>query len=235
LLAKKIDVLSIAGGQRITKEEIVAAETHLQVVLNASIVGDLRCSPELEKELAIGYLVTGGFISGLEDVEMTRTSEASCWVTTKRASYRKEVQKRASARTVPFSQVRDSVGAMVQGQSIHKATGGTHAAALHNPDTGQMFASEDMSRTSALLKAVGAAVLHGINLTEVFAVTTGRLTAETVVRCAGAGIPMLASRTVATDEAVRRATERNLTLIGAVRNDQAWLYNEGVWAVDHHV
>ncbi len=226
LTIRTIDIESITPSGRIQASEFIAMERSLEIALNGSSVAKLSCSPGLEKELAVGFLVTGKLISGYSAIESCRVSDDVCRITTSDVTD-PAVTPHEPLRAVSFRMVVDAVESLLHEQRTHSATGGTHAALVQDVRSDWTISVEDVSRTAALCKAIGAAAAEKIDLAHCLAATTGRLTSELVRMCANAGVPLLASRAVATDLGVRIAAERDLTLLGAVRKDHSWLYNEG--------
>jgi FdhD protein len=231
LTTRMIDIESITPTDRIAKSDLVAMETCLKISLNGPPVAKVSCSPGLERELAIGFLITGRLIAGYHVIKSCRTSGDSCRVTTVGRT-ESAFRHKAPLRVVSFRTVADAVDSLLQEQQAHSATGGTHAALVKDPHSGWAVSVEDVSRTSALCKAIGAAAVRGVDLAGCLAATTGRLTAELVRRSANSGVPLLASRAVATDLGVKLAADRGLTLLGAVGKGRSWLYNEGTCRLD---
>lgn len=227
---KKIDVESVTPLRRSSEHEYVAVESCLEVFLNDARVAKLSCSPGMEQELAVGCLIADSQISGFHAVESCRIESDSCRVTTSDESGPVSSED-SPLQSATFATVLGAVDSLFQSQPTHGATGGTHATSLHETQSSWSVSVEDVSRTSALYKAIGAAVIGGVGLTTCIAATTGRLTSLPVGICASAGIPLLASRAVATDLGVETAREKGLTILGAVRERHAWLYNEGVCKV----
>ena len=96
--------------------------------------------------------------------------------------------------------------------ALHRNTSGTHSCYIRLGD-GRILSFEDIGRHNALDKAVGAMLLEGAEPAECMLFTTGRVAADMVTKVAGAGVPVLISKAVPTDAAVRLAKESGLTLI----------------------
>ncbi|HAZ05265.1 MAG TPA: sulfurtransferase FdhD, partial [Acetobacterium sp.] len=72
--------------------------------------------------------------------------------------------------------------------------------------------------------AIGQALMEEKNLAEAILFTTGRIPSDMVIKAIRSGIPVIASHSAPTDEAVLLARQFNLTLIGFVRGKRMNLY-----------
>lgn len=106
---------------------------------------------------------------------------------------------------------------------LWRQTGGVHACALAGPEGLRIFA-EDIGRHNAFDKIMGRAFLDGIPLSDAYALTTGRVSAEIVSKAVASGLPLLASRSAVTDLAVRLAHRAGLTLVGFLRGRRLNVY-----------
>ncbi len=80
---------------------------------------------------------------------------------------------------------------------------------------------------SALDKAVGHALIRGIDRTECYLFTTGRMPADMVLKAARAGIPLLASKTYPTDAGVALARRAGLTLVTLRPDGSLLIWTDG--------
>ena len=99
---------------------------------------------------------------------------------------------------------------------LHRLTGGIHIVGLFSPD-GEVTRSLDIGRHNALDRVIGYGLIHDVNLGQVFALSSGRISSEMVRKCLVAGIPLVASRGATTTLAVSLAEKNGLTVIGFVR------------------
>lgn len=100
---------------------------------------------------------------------------------------------------------------------IHRAAGSVHSAILFS-GTELLAAVEDVSRHNGVDTVAGWMLLHGVDGTGKILFTTGRLTAELVLKAAHCGIATLISRNGTTATGCQIAAQLNLTLIGRAAN-----------------
>ncbi len=110
---------------------------------------------------------------------------------------------------------------------VFDSTGATHQAACIGPEGGVRYFAEGVGRHSAVDRLVGAALLEDASLTHTALLSTGRISSEMVVKAARAGVPVAASRSAATSNAVDLAARHGVTLVGFARGDRMNIYTGG--------
>ena len=104
------------------------------------------------------------------------------------------------------------------GHKLHALTQGTHSAMLSRGD--EIISDfEDIGRHNAIDKAVGYALLNGIPTGECIIYTSGRVPVDMAEKVIASGIPVLASKSVATAGACGLAKEYGLTIITRAHPD----------------
>ena len=99
---------------------------------------------------------------------------------------------------------------------LWKDTGGVHACAL--ADAGKLLVvAEDIGRHNAFDKVVGRALLDGLDTSDKFMLTTGRLSAEMISKAVAARVPIVVGRGAVTALAIELARKFALTLVGFAR------------------
>ncbi len=110
-------------------------------------------------------------------------------------------------------------------QTLHEATGATHAAGWADRAGAILLVREDVGRHNALDKLIGAMAQQRIGGNDGFAVLTSRASFEMVQKAAHAGICVLAAISAPTGMAVRLADAAGITLAGFVRGQQHVVYS----------
>jgi FdhD protein len=125
-------------------------------------------------------------------------------------------------------------GRLREAQKVFEKTGGLHAAALFNGQTGDILTlREDVGRHNAVDKVVGWALREGrLPLRETILLVSGRASFELVQKAIMAGIPMLCAVSAPSSLAVDLAQEANMSLIGFLRDPSMVIYSGGERVVD---
>lgn len=106
----------------------------------------------------------------------------------------------------------------------YRRHGGIHAAALAHTEFDAVLVREDIGRHNAVDKAVGAALRRGWDLRRCVLVTSGRISYDMCAKLCRSRIAVGASRTAATDQAVRLADRQGVTLVGYLRPEGMVVY-----------
>ena len=109
-------------------------------------------------------------------------------------------------------------------QTLHRLSGGAHAAAWVAADGRVKLVREDVGRHNALDKLIGAVLRWGDDARAGFVVITSRASHELVHKTAAAGIGCLAAVSAPTAQAVREAQAAGLILIGFARSTRCTAY-----------
>lgn len=247
----KYNISKFIRGRINDVEDEVAVESPITIYVNGKQLSVLHATPRELTELAIGHLITEGFIKGLEEVIGLQVKNNEVHVdtsadveekmklyNTKTINTIKTMCGRTSetlVESLPAKRVQSSiqwalskifklVRKLNSDAFLYRRTGGVHAVILADTKGAEILC-EDVGRHNAVDKAVGAYVLRGsAYFNHTLLVCSGRLSSEIVLKAARVGIPILASISAPTSLGVSLATQLGVTLVGFVRGFRCNIY-----------
>jgi len=220
----------------------VIEEVPVTVTVNGRQIATAMTSPVELEEFATGFLFTEGIIKGRAEIDSIQVEKTGVKVITKNLlrviGPRKTIlsgcggsssfldpaklPKVESSFTIPAETISRSMKALLQ-SDLHRMTGGIHIVGLYGPG-GEVTRSLDIGRHNALDRVIGYGLIHEIDLGQVYALSSGRISSEMVRKCLVAGIPLVGSRGATTTLAVSLAEKNGLTVIGFVRAGGMTIY-----------
>lgn len=218
-------------------EAVLPTEHAAVIYVNEQPAFRVVCTPALLPQLALGRLLTEGWIASVEEVEQiavcaqglkiqvylshplaARSTAAqevpSCC--TDNITLESPVELRP-LRTVPPLELRPEwletlTAAMSAGLPLYSATRAVHSCFVLRG--GELLcACEDLGRHNALDKAVGSMLLAGVPLNECVLYTSGRVPVDMVRKAIRAGVPALVSKSMPTVQSAELAAEYGLQLV----------------------
>jgi len=231
----------------------VVVEQIVEIAVNGQVLAALQALPGMERELGAGFLSSAGLVRAREALgkvvydKRRRRVEVEAQVSEEElAAYRERVtigsgcgggtgervwelsteclEKFNLFVTVSREDLLGNFHEFIRHSELYRKTRGVHSAAAYR-DRERLAFAEDIGRHNAVDKVLGRCFLEGEATGEVMILTTGRLTAEVALKAARHGVPVLASRSVATEAAVELAKQAQLALVGECRRDRAVVYN----------
>lgn len=241
-------IVSADGSTGNGKVQIVL-EHRIEVFINGQAVLKIVCTPTNLTEMIIGRLITEGYVETSDEIESVNINEsgtaahalikespllcASCGEESTSCTDNKVLMSRNDRKTpsrlAPAEYTPADIFSLcnefASGSSIHKKTQGTHSCYL-GYEGKTVFSAEDIGRHNALDKAVGYAEMNGLKRNKCILYTTGRVPADMIRKAVNAGIPVLVSKAVPTDEAIKIAKEYNIELICRAWPDRYEIFNK---------
>ena len=218
-------------------EAALPAEHAAVLYVNEQPAFRVVCTPERLPQLALGRLLTEGWITSAEEVEQITVCaeglKVSVYLNHPLTARRAAAQEVSSCctdnvtlgnpveplplQTVPQLELQPEwiellTAAMDAGLPLYRATRAVHSCFVLREGR-LLFACEDIGRHNALDKAVGQMLLQGIPLTECVLYTSGRVPVDMVRKAIRAGVPALVSKTMPTVQSLELAQEYGLQLV----------------------
>ena len=174
-------------GEKVLEPEMLAVEKPVQVYLNGDYFSTFFTSPEGEKELVIGHMLSEGLIKSVEDVREIRfINDRNVNVTLRkglRVPRKPRVFVSATAgfddflevvremKGIPLvsdlkieaSKFRKMVDIVQDEGKVYETSKGTHLAAIFTADTELVCFWEDVGRHNAVDKVVGSVGIRKLN------------------------------------------------------------------------
>ncbi len=245
--------LEICGDQRHDVVVDVAVEVAVEIVLNGHRVASLPVLPVQLREMAVGFLIGEGLVESFEDIVSIELESGSIICETHggiagivapqrdcQGSQRRSMSgpgignmdlKPMSLTPInsdikfKASDILKVVDQLNEQAKLWRRTGATHTSIICD-SAGRILAScEDVGRSSSVDKAVGAAILSGVDLSRCALVTSGRLSEVMVAKAARAGFPVLVSRSAPVSSGVELAQKIGMTLVGFARPPRLYIYS----------
>jgi FdhD protein len=245
---QETEIIKYVNGQPRPRADLLIQERRVNIFVNGSHYISLMCLPQHLEELAAGFLFCEGLIGSRPDVQKIDASgaqdiyvELSAAPAVAKTAPRVIVSGFAQGSVTPAfldcanlapltSPLKLSPPAVVElaarfneQSELFRQTGAVHSCSLILPDGTNLF-YEDIGRHNALDKIAGKALLDNLCLNNVILLTSGRISAEMLLKTAKLGIPILISVSAPTNRAVEIAKKINMTLVGFARGDSFNVY-----------
>lgn len=222
------------NGRAEDTEVLLARECPVKLFLNEKIFTTLFASPLELKELAIGHLITEGAVNFREITEIEVKGD-EIHVLTQKKSQPSRGQESGAKIFVDSCTIFDPealfAGTNYLESDTYRLTRGTHLAAFIGTEGELAVQVVDVGRHNAVDKAIGTAFLRGLDISQLYMLSTGRQPAYMVTKAARAGIPLIATKAMPFDSGVEAAKKANVCLVGQLRKESMLVFaNE--WRVE---
>ncbi|MFC2078101.1 formate dehydrogenase accessory sulfurtransferase FdhD [Candidatus Bipolaricaulota bacterium] len=227
---EQIPIQRLQAGKVEAVNDTLVVEQNVAIELDDEILFRTTCSPGELGEWVLGYLFSEGLIASPEDVDAIHNVDGAFSVRLVRRAHPEPPPRVTSNLVVGTDRLLAAAGEIVGRARVFEETGGTHAMAIANQEE-ILTLVEDVSRTCALEKAIGEALLKGIDFAQSFAFLSSRVPSRMIAKLARCGVPIVAAVSAPTIDAVRLAEELNVSLCGFVRGERLNVYTHS-WRVD---
>jgi FdhD protein len=229
-------------------------EVPLTIYLNGREVVTLLCTGKYPEHLAVGFLKSDALLTEkaqLKDVAITdeggritarvtvshdpfaggreiqRSITSGCGKGTNFDRNVATISRRRveSGLTVTPKQILALAAELKRRSTLYGRTRGCHNSSLCT-STEMLLFREDIGRHNAIDMIVGECFLEGLPTEDKMIVSTGRVASEILLKTVRIGVSLLASTAVATSFSVELARKIGLTLIGNIKADSFWVYND---------
>lgn len=246
--AAAVKAIDEKGDERIIQlvgERALAIYVDKQEIVTLMTIGS---HPEL---LTLGYLKNQGFFEGIEDIKVvqvdwetdavavvtniansdfsekmaSRTVTTGCGQGTVFGRLMEKLQQiRVPETSLKQSTLYDLLESMRTQNEVYKQAGAVHGCALCSGSQVDFFV-EDVGRHNAVDAIAGYMWLNGISGENKIFYTTGRLTSEMVIKVTQMGIPVLLSRSGATQMGLEMAQQSGVTMISRAKGKHFLVLN----------
>lgn len=241
---KKFEAVKLDKEFRATRViSSTAVEASIALYVNGIRIASIMATPELIRELGIGYLICEGVVSDfseIEDVEVKqekleiharlRNTEhfqvwnelrsSGCigvaWEQNEGISVSSNLRLKASA-------IRNSLRYLES--EVYSETRGVHSASLIDANGSLVAKAIDVGRHNAVDKVIGKALLGKRDLSRLFLLSTGRQSAGMVMKAARAGIPLIVTKAAPLSSGVEAAEKTGVCLVGFAEKAGMMVYS----------
>ena len=225
-------------------------EAPITIVLNDEEVATTQATPKDLDDLAVGFLVSEGLLTDRSafrgvDIDSKRglvyvatresvpddlatrtrylTSGCGTGVTFASLGHARGLQPLDAAVELTPNDLYRWMAELADKSADYKDRGGYHSCGL--VIGGQLaLVREDIGRHNAVDKVLGHAWRAGIDLTQAVLLSSGRISYEMIVKAAKNRVPVVGSRSAATNLATEVAEDLGITLAGYIRGGKVVLY-----------
>jgi FdhD protein len=231
LVIGEYPAILVSSGKVTKFNDTVCVEQSVRLYLNDEFLVELIASPVQLKELGAGFVICEGWAQEIEAVDQ-KENEIRVWAPANKIQrwvldsggglHAKGMPRKVTASLT--IEPADVYRIMREIESdIWKRTGAVHSAVLFTEGS-LVVRSNDVGRHNTVDKAVGFAILNGVDLSKCVIGCSGRQPAGMVAKAANAGIPIIISKAASTDKGILTAEEAGITLICFARGDRFTIY-----------
>ena len=221
----------------------IAVEASIDFFVNEIKVATILATPENLEELGTGYLVSEGLLRDMGDLlELHFDSESRSIHARMRMNDDLEIwhELRSSGcvgvkwdENEEIQVISDAIFDMQHIQNslkyltsdIYSKSRGTHSACIINSDGECITKAIDVGRHNAFDKAIGAALIDKIDMSQHFILSSGRQSAGMVMKAARAGIPLIVTKTAPLNTGIDAARKTGICLVCYTSDTSASIFS----------
>ena len=229
LIVKEYDSTRITRNGMEPARDPVIVETTVDLLVNGTRLSSIVTTPEMHKELVVGYLITEGAIRSRDDIQGIEERDNKVDVKIKSFEHFDlwyelrssgciglNWEHRDEGLFLPVGQ-KFGIGVILDSlkylrSDLQTRTHGAHAACLIDGEGRSLYSALDVGRHNAIDKVVGAATLAATDISGLFLLSSGRQPAGMVMKAVRAGIPLVVSKSAPISSGIDSARRANLTL-----------------------
>jgi FdhD protein len=229
MIVREYDSVKITRNGKEPAKDPVIVETTIDLLVNGTRLSSIVTTPEMHKELVVGYLVTEGAIKSRDDIQgieqngnkvdarIKSFEHFNLWYELRSSGciginweHRDEDLYLPIVQKFGINMILDSLRYLYS--DIHERTRGAHMACLVDAAGSMKYVALDVGRHNAIDKVVGAATLARDDITKLFLLSSGRQPAGMVMKAVRAGVPLVVSKAAPVSSGIDSARRANLTL-----------------------
>jgi len=207
----------------------VMVEETIELIINGTKLSSIVTTPDLHKELAVGYMVTEGAVQSRSDIEAVEEKGNRVFLKVRSFEHFDLWYELRSSGCIGVNwERRDDnvrlppgpqfqIGVLLDSMRYLSSrdqdrTRGAHSACLVAADGTLKYRALDIGRHNAIDKVVGMATLAGDDLAQLFLISSGRQPAGMVMKAVRARIPLVLSKAAPISSGIDSARRAGLTL-----------------------
>ena len=220
----RVDIVRLEGGKPRRTADSVAIEQELVVTSHGRALLSCTSSPENLLELLYGHLLSEGIARTPKEVSAQKKPDGTYDLDLLATETpQRQIEPVKSTLSIPARVIIDTAQEFTRRAKLFSKTGGTHAASIcHGAELINHF--EDVSRTSALDKALGDALIRSIDTSDKWILLSSRVSRVIVQKIARCGVPLIAALSAPTLQAVEEGRRLGVCLCAFVRSERANIY-----------
>lgn len=240
------DVISIDKDGQSHRNVQVCREERVQIEVNGIPIASLTVSPREFVEFACGYCITEGIVRQISDIVDVKIDGNHIRIMApgiERSTLSRPREIRSSGcvgivqdagefgtnlpmgSRVSKSIIYSAIERLNDHAVLWRETGGTHCTVLYDMAGSAVSHAEDVGRHNSVDKAIGKALLSGIDPGKTFLCCSGRMPEGMVSKVYHAGIPIVVTNNAPSAAGIDLARRVKLTLTGFVRPPRMNIYS----------